>query len=57
MNATVFDKWELVEKECVADCIECGSCSYTCPANRPLLDYIHLGKNKVAGMVRARKSS
>lgn len=26
-------------------CIECGSCSYTCPSNRPLLDYIRLGKN------------
>ncbi len=37
----IFDK---LEKERVMDCIECGSCSYTCPSNRPLLDYIRLGK-------------
>lgn len=28
----------------INDCMECGSCSYICPANRPLLDYIRLGK-------------
>ena len=26
------------------DCCECGACSYVCPANIPLLDYIRLGK-------------
>jgi electron transport complex protein RnfC len=26
------------------DCIECGSCNYICPSNRPMLDYIRLGK-------------
>lgn len=29
------------------DCIECGSCQYSCPANKPLLDEIRLGKNKL----------
>ena len=37
-------------------CIECGSCSFTCPANRPLLDQIRLGKGKVMGIIRSRKS-
>jgi electron transport complex protein RnfC len=47
-------KFDLVEKEMVMDCIECGSCSYTCPSNIPLLDYIRLGKNKVGQIIRNR---
>jgi electron transport complex protein RnfC len=31
----------------VLDCIECGSCSFVCPSNRPILDYIRLGKSKI----------
>jgi electron transport complex protein RnfC len=46
--------WERTESEKVMDCIECGSCHYTCPANRPLLDYIRLGKNKVGQLMRSR---
>lgn len=47
-------RFEKVEVERVMDCIECGSCQYTCPANIPLLDYLRLGKNKVGAMIRAR---
>lgn len=28
-------------------CIECGSCSYTCPSARPILDYIRLSKIEI----------
>ncbi len=45
---------ERIEKEDVMDCIECGSCSYTCPSDRPLLDYIRLGKSAVGALRRAR---
>lgn len=44
------------EKEKVMDCIECGSCSYTCPSDRPLLDYIRLGKATVGKIMRERKA-
>lgn len=44
-----------LEQEHVMDCMECGSCSYTCPANLPLLDYVRLGKAEVGKMIRARK--
>jgi electron transport complex protein RnfC len=47
---------EKLEKEDVLDCIECGSCSYACPSDRPLLDYIRLGKNRVGAMIRARST-
>ena len=54
---TVAEKrrWEQAEEYHVMDCIECGSCSYTCPANRPLLDYIRLGKGTVGQIIRNRK--
>ncbi len=44
-----------LESNKVMDCIECGSCSYTCPADRPLLDYIRLGKANVGKILRSRK--
>ena len=47
--------WDEMESNRVLDCIECGSCSYTCPANRPLLDEIRYGKFTVMGIVRNRK--
>lgn len=56
MNATEFTNWDMAEANYIVDCIECGSCSYTCPSNRPLLDYIRLGKGKVMGIIRARKA-
>lgn len=56
MNLTEYIVWDRAEKSRITDCIECGSCSYTCPADRPLLDYIRLGKGKVMGIIRARKN-
>jgi electron transport complex protein RnfC len=46
--------FEKAESERITDCMECGSCSYTCPADRPLLDYIRLGKSTVIRMARER---
>ena len=46
--------WDEMEATHVMDCIECGCCLFTCPSNRPLLDYIRMGKNKVGGIIRAR---
>ena len=48
--------WERSEKEDVVSCIECGSCQFTCPSNRPLLDYIRLGKSTVMGIIRSRNA-
>jgi electron transport complex protein RnfC len=44
---------EKAMEEHVLDCIECGSCSFVCPSNRPILDYIRLGKTEV----RSKKKS
>ena len=50
-------KWDLAEEHNNVDCIECGCCSYTCPANLPLLDYIRLGKQAVMTAMRARANA
>ncbi|MBN2669872.1 MAG: electron transport complex subunit RsxC [Bacteroidales bacterium] len=54
MTVAQKGNFERVETERAMDCIECGSCSYTCPSTRPLLDYIRLGKFEVGKMIRAR---
>ncbi len=55
MTVSAKQLWDKAESSKVMDCIECGSCSYTCPSNRPLLDYIRLGKGKVGQIIRSRK--
>ncbi len=49
--------WEKVEAEDIVSCIECGSCQFTCPAHRPLLDNIRLGKSTVMGIIRSRAAA
>jgi len=46
---------EEAEKEIITNCCECGTCAYVCPAKRPLLDYIRLGKSII--MQRNREAS
>ncbi len=55
MTLSEKELWERSESGKIMDCIECGSCSYTCPSNRPLLDYIRLGKGTVGRIIRSRK--
>jgi len=54
MSQSERNMWPEMEADRVMDCIECGSCSYTCPSNRPLLDYIRFGKSAVGGIIRNR---
>lgn len=54
MTLSAKGMFERAENERITDCMECGSCSYTCPADRPLLDYIRLGKATVIKMARER---
>lgn len=42
--------FEEMQRSGAMSCIECGSCSYSCPANRPLLDYIKLGRQEIRKM-------
>lgn len=56
MSQSERNMWPEMESNRVMDCIECGSCSYTCPSNRPLLDYIRYGKSTVGGIIRSRNT-
>jgi electron transport complex protein RnfC len=49
--------FEKAEQERITDCCECGSCSFICPASRPLLDYIRLGKATVMRMKKEINTS
>src|SRR5574344_1062843 len=56
-TASAMHKWEKVEQEDIISCIECGSCQFTCPSHRPLLDNIRLGKSTVMGIIKTRKAT
>ena len=49
--------WEMAEKNNITSCIECGSCAFTCPSHRPLLDMVRLGKQTVMGIIKARAAA
>ena len=49
-------EWDVAEEGMIMSCIECGCCQTTCPSNRPLLDWVRLGKNRVGGIIRARNA-
>lgn len=53
-TGSALKKLDLLEKEMITSCIECGSCQFTCPAHRPMLDNIRLGKQTVMGIIRSR---
>lgn len=55
-TASAKHMWEKVEHEDITSCIECGSCQFTCPSHRPILDNIRLGKTTVMGIIRARNA-
>ena len=46
--------WDKAEAEDITSCIECGSCQFTCPSHRPLLDMIRVGKSTVMGIIKSR---
>lgn len=46
--------YERLENEEVTSCMSCGSCQFTCPSHRPILDNILQGKGVVMGMIKAR---
>ena len=55
-TASALHDWEKVEAAGITSCIECGSCQFTCPAHRPMLDNIRLGKSTVMGIIKARNA-
>ena len=50
-----LQNYDRLEAEDVVSCIACGSCQFTCPSHRPILDNIVQGKAAVMGIIKARK--
>lgn len=40
-------RWADMKTALALNCIECGSCQYICPSNKPILDFIKAGKNQI----------
>ncbi|MBZ2175330.1 electron transport complex subunit RsxC [Schnuerera sp. xch1] len=47
-----FDKAEDLN---ALDCVECGSCSYICPAKRPLVESIRFAKREIIAKKKSKK--
>ena len=55
-RAYLLDSGEDLEKLCVDLCMECGCCSFICPANRPLVQTNKLAKVKLRQYISAKKA-
>lgn len=55
-KAYQLDRGEDLEKLCVDLCMECGCCSYVCPANRPLVQTNKLAKVKLRACLTKKKA-
>lgn len=54
MSQAEKSMWKEMEETYITDCIECGCCLFSCPSNRPLLDYLRMGKSTVLEQIRNR---
>jgi len=43
-----FNELAFCRQEHIEACMECGLCTFYCPARRPMLQFIRLGKHKIA---------
>ena len=55
-TASALRKWDVAEENGITSCIECGSCQFTCPSARPILDNVRMGKTTVMALIRARNA-
>ena len=55
MSFVEQENWDYAKRFNIVDCIECASCTYSCPSNRPMLDLIRLGKTQVLTLMRNSK--
>jgi electron transport complex protein RnfC len=45
-----FNVFEEAERNYLFHCIECGICSYVCPAKRPMVQLLRFGKQELQAM-------
>ncbi len=52
-----LEDYDNCEKYNITACIECGCCSFECPAKRHLVQDIRRGKQEVMGRIKARQTA
>ena len=50
-------KFDLCEEFDVMSCVECGSCSYSCPAHVPIVQRIRAAKGKIKDLRAAQAAA
>ena len=45
------------EKFDVFSCVECGTCTYLCPGNVPIVQYIRVAKERILDTRRAKQEA
>ena len=51
------ERFEDAQNWHVMDCMECGCCSFVCPAGRPLVQHMRRAKAEVGAKLRAQKAA
>ncbi|PIN69275.1 electron transport complex subunit RsxC [Candidatus Woesearchaeota archaeon CG11_big_fil_rev_8_21_14_0_20_43_8] len=41
------ERFQKMDSFHISNCVECGCCTYVCPANRPIVQFIKLGKQMI----------
>ena len=55
-KAVEADDVRAAEARAVMSCIECGACSFVCPAYRPLTQFCRRAKNSIRARIAAEKA-
>ena len=53
-NDAEANDWKAADKHNVLDCVECGSCTYVCPAKRPITSSIRVAKRQAMALRRKK---
>ena len=56
-NFAKFEAYDDMPAHHLMDCFECGSCSYVCPSNIPLVQYFRLSKSIIRKRQQAQKEA
>ena len=48
-------EYELCDKYGAMSCVECGTCSYGCPGNVPIVQQIRVAKGELRAIAAAKK--
>jgi electron transport complex protein RnfC len=54
---TQLERFEEADEAGILVCMECGTCTFQCPANIPLVQWIRLGKQSALKIKKEKQSA